>query len=78
MWMKAEHEVVDNQGRRVRRNITINMNLALCYVGLDDERTRLYYSLGHDLEDHRSATWIDVVEPKEKLDKKLKQSRPAG
>lgn len=68
MWIKGKHVAVDNQGRPVKRDITVNMGKVICYIALDEERTRLYCDMGHDLEDHRNASWIDLEEPKSKLD----------
>lgn len=68
MWIKGKHIAVDNQGRRITRDITLNMSLVIGYIALDGERTRLFYGIGHDLEDHRNASWVDIYEPKSKLD----------
>ena len=71
MWIKGKHIAVDNQGRRISRDITLNMNLVIGYIALDEERTRLFFGIGHDLEDHRNASWVDIQEPKSKVDQML-------
>lgn len=75
MWIKAKHVIVDNQGRTVDRNITVNLSNAICYAELDGEKSRIYFEVGHDLEDHRNASWVDVHEPKEKLDDIIGKSK---
>ncbi len=77
MWVRGTHIAIDNQGRQVSRDISINLNLAICYVELDEERTRVFYSVGHDIEDHRNASWVDLHEPKSKVDGLLyRQTEP--
>ncbi len=71
MWIKGKHMAVDNQGRRVKRDITINLNQALAYIELDEERTRVLFEVGHDIEDHRNSNWIDLQEPKTRIDSLL-------
>ncbi len=68
MWIKGRHIVVDNQGRQISRDITLNLTRVIAFVALDEERTRLFFNVGHDLEDHRNANWVDMYEPKSKLD----------
>lgn len=75
MWIKGKHVVIDNQGRRVTRDITLNMNQAIGYIALDEERTRLFFCVGHDVEDHRNASWVDIDEPKSKVDRFLGKPR---
>ncbi len=78
MWAKGKHVSVDNQGRRVSKDITINLSRAIGYIAQDEDRTRVFFEVGHDLEDHRNASWVDLDEPKSKLDNVLGKSRPSG
>ncbi len=75
MWIKGKHVEVDNQGRPVSRAITLNLERAICYVEMEENRTRVFFYVGHDLEDHRNATWVDLQEPKEKLDMVLSRHK---
>lgn len=80
MWVKGRHTQVDAQGRQVSQDITLNLARAVGYISLDKERTRVYFAVGHDLEDHRNGTWVDLNEPKSKIDEilhKSKKSPPA-
>lgn len=71
MWITTRHKHVDGQGHKSEQTVTINMNRVLAYHSRKDGVTRLYFQIGHDIEDHRSASWLDVLTPKKKIDRVL-------
>ncbi len=77
MWIKGKYQETDSQGRQITRDITLNLSRAICYATeREEDRTRIYFKVGHDLEDMRNASWIDLKEPKAKIDKVLGKPLP--
>jgi len=75
MWIKGKHVEIDNQGRRIDRDICLNLSRAIGYMEMGEERTRIFFHVGHDMEDHRNASWVDLHEPKSKLDAILSKQK---
>ncbi|MFP4176866.1 MAG: hypothetical protein ACOCR1_05055 [Planctomycetota bacterium] len=71
MWIETMHVHIDEQGRKKKQAVTLNMNNVIGYMARGDDRTRLFFELGHDLQDRRSAHWMDVLNPKEEFDQLL-------
>ncbi len=77
MWIKGKYQETDNQGRQVKRDITLNLSRAICYTTVREEgMTKIYFAVGHDLEDLRNANWIELNEPKAKIDELLGKPIP--
>ncbi len=70
MWIKGKYQETDSQGRQITRDVILNLGRAICYATKrEEDQTRIYFKVGHGLEDRRNAIWIDLNEPKAKIDK---------
>ncbi len=78
MWLETEHKHIDELGHKSEQTITVNMDRVLTYHERKDGTTRIYFELGHDIEDHRSASWMDVLTPKKKIDRILSTKRASS
>jgi hypothetical protein len=75
MWIIAKHTRIDSQGRLISTNVTVNMDHVITYLELEENSTRLFLEIGHDVEDHRTAKWIDIQESKEQIDSVMETKR---
>ena len=69
MWVQVRHMHIDGHGRQKEMILTVNMDAVVGYTELENGRTRLFLKIGHDIEDHRSAHWMDILNPKEEIDR---------
>ena len=75
MWITAKHTRIDQHGRSISTEITVNMEKVIAYFEIEENRTRLFLEIGHDVEDHRTAKWLDVNEPKSKVDEAIQATK---
>lgn len=71
MWLRATQTIVDKHGREVSREVTVNMDSVVACCQLNENQTRLFAQVGHDLEDHRSASWVDIDATAKELNQAL-------
>lgn len=71
MWLEVKHMRIDEHGRQRETAITLNMDRVVAYTELKNGKTRLLFEIGHDIEDHRSARWMDILNPKEEIDEAM-------
>jgi hypothetical protein len=71
MWLEVKHLRIDEHGRQRETDVTVNMERIVAYTALKDGKTRLFLEIGHDIEDHRSARWLDILNPKAEIDEAM-------
>jgi hypothetical protein len=71
MWLEVKHMRIDEHGRQRETEITLNMDRVVAYTELKNGKTRLLFEIGHDIADHRSARWMDILNSKEEIDEAM-------